>query len=176
MKPHIFVIPLLALSMLSACFMSEVARIETGEMLARGPVALCTPDDPPCMIAVPSGDGYVVESPDEDEDDLLIRFEHLTDAGGVPVYLGEVALSDGDDSAWSYIVARPVVATVDEAPRFDIAMPGCGEMDRALDAEFGITRADAYACTVTDLAGLRAYLTQHYAERFADPDWWADAD
>lgn len=176
MKPHVVVIPLLALTWLSACFMSEVPRIETGELLARGPVALCTPDDPPCKIAVPSGDGYVVASEEDGEEDISIRFEHLTDAGGVPVYLGEVELSDGDDSAWSYIVARPVVSTVDEAPRFDIAMPGCGDMDRALDAEFGITRADAYSCTVTDLAGLRAYLTLHYADRFTDPDWWADAD
>lgn len=176
MKLYMVAAPLIALTWLSGCFMSEVARIETGELLARGPVAFCTPDDPPCKIAVPAGDGYVVESGEDDEEDLRIRFERLTDAGGVPVYLGEVELSDGDESAWSYIVARPVVTAVNEAPRFDIAMPGCTDMDRALDAEFGITRADAYSCTVTDIAGLRAYLTRHYAERFADPDWWANAD
>lgn len=175
MKPHVLVISLLALSWLSGCFMSDVARIEKGEPLARGPVALCSPDEPPCKIALPSGDGYVVVSGEDEEEDIRIRFEHLTDADGVPVYLGEVELSDGEDSAWSYIVARPVAGTVGEAPRFDIAMPGCGDMDKALDAEFGITRTDAYSCTVTDLVGLRAYLTRHYAERFADPDWWADA-
>lgn len=176
MKPHAFVIPLLAVSMLGACFMSEVSRIETGIPIANGPVALCMPDEPPCIIAAPLGDGYVLESGEDDEEDIRIRFEYLTDAGGAPVFLGEVELSDGDASAWNYVVARPVVGTHAGAPMFQIAMPGCSDMDRALDAQFGIVRAGAYSCDVTDLAGLRAYLTLYYEDRFADPQWWADAD
>lgn len=174
MKPHVCVIPLLALSVLSGCFMSAEPRINTGVMLAQGPVAFCTPDEPPCKIGYPSGDGYVIASEEEGEEDLHLRFEALTKAAGVPVYLGEAELSDGDDTAWSYIVARPTSASVDGAPRYEIAMPSCSDLDKARDDQFGMVRTDAYSCTVTDLAGLRKFLITDYAEKFADPAWWSD--
>lgn len=176
MSPHIRVTPIFALLLLSACFVSEEPRIAHGELLASGPVALCTPDDPPCRIAVPSGDGYIVEADDEEEDDLFLRFEALTEAGGVPVWLGEVELREGDETAWSYIVARPAIAAPETMPHFDIAMPGCGEIAAGDEPAAGVERTDPYACTVTDIARFRAYLTRAYAERFADPAWWADAD
>ncbi len=174
MKPHFFVTSILALSVLSACFMSAEPRIEAGMLLAQGPVAFCTPDEPPCKIGYPSDDGYIIASEDEGEEDLRMRFEALTEAGGVPIYLGEVELSDGDDSAWSYIVARPTNASIDGAPQYEIAMPSCSDLDKARDDQFGIVRTDAYSCTVTDLGGLREFLITDYAEKFADPDWWAD--
>jgi hypothetical protein len=176
MKPLAGLIALAALPLLSACFVSETPHIAEGESLARGPIALCTPDDPPCRIALPSGDGYIVASEDGDEEDLLIRFEALAEAGGAPVWLGEVELREDGQSAWSYIVARPVAATVGEAPRFDVAMPGCGDLAPEREAEAGVERADAYSCTVTDMARFRAYLNHDYADRFADPAWWADAN
>lgn len=176
MKLHAWLIALAATPLLGACFMSEAPYIAEGELLARGPIALCTPDDPPCRIALPSGDGYVVEPEDGEEEDLHIRFEALTEAGGVPIWIGEAELREGGEVAWSYVVARPVNATVGSAPRFDLAMPGCGEIARGLEAEAGVVRTDPYACTVTDYALFRAYLTSTYAERFADPAWWADED
>jgi hypothetical protein len=176
MKPHAWLIALAAAPLLSACFISETSNISEGQLLARGPIALCTPDDPPCRIAVPSGDGYVVAAEDGEEEDLRIRFEALTEAGGVPVWIGEVELREDEETAWSYLVARPVNATVDSAPRFDLAMPGCGEIAPGLEAEAGVVRTDPYACTVTDYALFRTYLTSTYAERFANPAWWADAD
>lgn len=174
MKPHVFVIPFLALPVLTGCFMSAEPRIGTGVMLARGPVAFCTPEEPPCKIGYPSGDGYVIASGAEGEEDMRLRFEALTEAGGVPIYLGEAELSDGDDKAWSYIVARPTNASVDSAPRYQIAMPSCSDLDKARDEQFGIMRTDAYSCTVTDLAGLRELLIANYSEEFKDPAWWAD--
>lgn len=174
MKPHVCVIPLLALSVLSGCFLSAEPRIKTGVMLAPGPVAFCTPDEPPCRTGYPSGDGYVIASEEDDEEDLHLRFEALTEAAGVPVYLGEAELRDGDGSAWSYIVARPATASVDGAPRFEIAMPSCSDLDKTRDDRFGIVRTDAYSCTVTDLAGLRELLITDYAEELADPAWWSD--
>ena len=174
MKPHVCVIPLLALSVLSGCFMSAEPRIKTGVMLARGPVAFCTPDEPPCKIGYPSGDGYVIASEEEGEEDLHLRFEALTEAAGVPVYLGEAELSDGDDTAWSYIVARPTSASVDGAPRYEIAMPSCSDLDKARDNQFGIVRTDAYSCTVTDLPAFRQYLQDNYAGKFSDPAFWSE--
>lgn len=176
MKPHAWLIALAAAPLLSACFLSEAPNIIEGELLARGPIALCTPDDPPCKIAVPSGDGYVVEAEDGEEENLHIRFETLTEAGGVPVWIGEVELREGDASVWSYVVARPVNVTVDSAPRFDLAMPGCDEIAPGAEAEAGVARTDPYACAVTDYALFRTYLTSTYAERFVDPAWWADED
>jgi len=174
MKPHAWLIALAAGPLLSACFLSEAPHIREGELLARGPIALCTPDDPPCKIAVPSGDGYIVAAEDGEGEDLHIRFEALTEAGGVPIWIGEVELREDGETAWSYLVARPVNATVDSAPRFDLAMPGCGEIPPGGEAEAGVARTDAYACTVTDYALFRTYLTRTYADRFADPAWWAD--
>ena len=174
MKPHVCVIPLLALTVLSGCFMSAEPRIKTGVMLARGPVAFCTPDEPPCKIGYPSGDGYVIASEEEGEEDLHLRFEALTEAAGVPVYLGEAELSDGDDTAWSYIVARPTNASVDGAPRYEIAMPSCSDLDKARDDQFGIVRTDAYSCTVTDLPAFRQYLRDNYAGKFSDPAFWSE--
>jgi len=173
-KPHVFVIPFLALLMLTGCFMSAEPRIDTGVMLARGPVAFCTPEEPPCKIGYPSGDGYLIASGAEGEEDVRLRFEALTQAGGVPIYLGEAELSNGDDKAWSYIVARPTNASVDSAPRYQIAMPSCSDLDNARDGQFGIVRTDAYSCTVTDLAGLREFLIADFSEKFEDPAWWAD--
>jgi hypothetical protein len=174
MKPHAWLIALAAVPLLSACFLSGAPHITEGEMLARGPIALCTPDDPPCKIAVPSDDGYIVAAEDGEEEDLHIRFEALTEAGGVPIWIGEVELREEGETAWSYLVARPVNATVDSAPRFDLAMPGCGEISPGGEAEAGVERTDPYACTVTDYARFRAYLTRTYSDRFADPAWWAD--
>ena len=177
MKPHAWLIALAAAPLLSACFMSEAPNIIEGELLARGPIALCTPDDPPCKIAVPSGDGYVVEAEDGEEEDLHIRFETLTEAGGVPVYIGEVELREGDDVGLELRRGRrPVNVTVDSAPRFDLAMPGCERDGSGAEAEAGVARTDPYACTVTDYALFRTYLTSTYAERFVDPAWWADED
>lgn len=143
MKPHVFVIPSLILPVLTGCFMSAGPRINTGVMLARGPVAFCTPEEPPCKIGYPSGDGYVIASGAEGEEDLRLRFEALMQAGGVIIYLGEVELSDGDDRAWSYIVARPTDASVDSAPRYQIAMPSCSDPDKARGGQAGIVRTDA---------------------------------
>lgn len=179
MKPQVCMIPILALSVLSGCFMSAEPRITTGVMLERGAVAFCTPGEPPCRIGYPSGDGYVIASEEEDEEDLHLRFEALTEAAGVPVYLGEAEMRDGENAAWIYIVARPARALVDGAPGYEIAMPSCRDPDRTrddrtLDDRSGIVRTGAYWCTVTDLAGLRELLVTDYAEEFADPAWWSD--
>lgn len=174
MKSHVYVMLLLGLMALSGCFLSAEPRIETGVMLARGPVAFCVPDDPPCKIGYPSGDGYQAASDDPGEDSLQMRFEALTEAGGVTVYLGEIELRAGDETGWIYVVARPQGGTVEAAPRYEMAMPECNDNDPDRDAEFGIVRQDAYSCTVTDLAAFRSYLLTVQAANLADPDWWAE--
>lgn len=171
-KPHVFVIAALALTALSGCFMSDTPRVETGSLFARGPVAFCSPDEEKCQIGYPSGDGYVVEAEDGDEEDIRMRFEPLTEAAGVPVYLGEIELRDDGQSAWAYLVARPSGGFVNEAPRYEIVMPGCNELAAEREAEFNIVRADAYTCLVTDLNAFRAYLITDYADHFADPAFW----
>ncbi len=173
MKPHILVIPLLATTLLSACFMSEAPRVVTGTLLAKGPVAFCTPDEPPCRTGIPSGDGYLLTLEDDDQEEVRVRFEPLTEAGGVPVYLGEAELRDEDEVGWIYVVARPTSASVDGAPRFEIAMPDCADMGDEDSHRSGIVRADSKTCTVTDIAGFRAFLKETYADEFADPAWWA---
>ncbi len=165
MKTHVLVIAALSLTALSGCFMSEVPRVETGTLFARGPVAFCSPDEEKCQIGYPSGDGYVVEAEDSEEQEIHMRFEPLTEADGVSVYLGEIELRDDDEAAWVYLVARPSGGFVNEAPLAS---------DR--EAEFSIVRADAYTCMVTDLAAFRTYLITDYAERFANDAWWAGED
>ena len=176
MKPHIVAIALLAVNVLSGCFLSDEPNIKTGTPLARGPVAFCTPDDPPCRIGVPSGDGYSLASDEAAEEEMRLRFELLTEAGGVPVYLWEAELRSEDETAWSYVVARPTSASVDGAPRFEMAMPACSDIGQGNDPPAGIERVDAYACAVTDYKAFRQYLLDNYAEEFADPAWWSDGN
>jgi hypothetical protein len=176
MKPHVFVIAALSLTALSGCFMSKVPRVETGTLFARGPVAFCSPDEEKCQIGYPSGDEYVVEAEDTEEQDIHMRFEPLTEADGVPVYLGEIELREDDEAAWVYLVARPSGGFLNEAPRYEIIMPGCRDLASDREAEFSIVRADAYTCTVTDLAVFRTYLITDYADRFANNAWWAGED
>jgi hypothetical protein len=174
MKPHILVIPLLASTLLSACFMSEEPRVVTGTLFARGPVAFCSPEDPPCRIGVPSGDGYVLTfEEDGNPEEVSVRFEPLTEVGGVPVYLGEAELREEGEVGWIYLVARPTNATVEGAPRFEIAMPDCADMGDEDSQRSGIVRADSTSCTVTDIAGFRAFLKETYVDEFADPAWWS---
>lgn len=175
-KSHVFVIAALSLTVLSGCFMSEVPRVETGTMFARGPVAFCSPDEEKCQIGMPSGDGYVVEAEDSGEEDIRMRFEPLTEADGVPVYLGEIELRDDEEIAWAYLVARPSGGFVNEAPRYEIIMPGCNDLARDREAAFKIIRADAYTCLVTDLAAFRTYLIADYSDKFASDAWWAGED
>ncbi len=101
MKPHVYVIPFLALTVLAGCFMSTEPRIETGAALGEGPVAFCMPDEQPCQIGQPEGDGYLVRAEEEDEEDVRLRFEPLTEADGATIYLGESELRDDEDVAWS---------------------------------------------------------------------------
>ena len=173
MKPHILVIPLLASTLLSACFMSEEQRVVTGTLFARGPVAFCAPEEPPCRMGVPSGDGYVLTFGDEEPEEVRVRFEPLTEVGGVPVYLGEAELREEGEVGWIYMVARPTNAAVDGAPRFEIAMPHCADLSDDDSQRSGIARADSKSCTVTDIAGFRALLKETYADEFADPAWWS---
>lgn len=176
MKPNIAVTPFLALTLLSACFMSAEPRIEKGVLLANGPVAFCMPDEDPCQTGLPDGDGYLVESGNEDEEDLRLRFEALTESGGAMIYLGEAELRDETDAAWTYLVARAAGETPEGLARFDLMMPGCSDMTKDQTVRFGIVRADAYTCTITDLANFRAYLIEAYTDQFSDPAWWAAED
>jgi hypothetical protein len=176
MKPHVFVIPLLALTALAGCFMSTEPRIAAGVLLADGPVAFCLPDEDPCQTGLPDGDGYLIQSEDEDEEDVRLRFEALTEVDGVVIYLSETELSDEADRAWTYLVARSAGETPDGLAQFDLMMPSCSDLPPEQGERFGIIHADAYSCTVTDLEGFRAYLIETYTDDFADPAWWADED
>lgn len=176
MKPHVFVIPFLALTALAGCFMSTELRIEAGVPLADGPVAFCMPDEQPCQVGQPEGDGYLVKAEQEDEEDVRLRFEPLTEAGGAQIYLGEAELRDDGDVAWSYLVARADGKTPEGLVRYVLMMPGCSDMDAAQRERFSIKKADSYTCTVNDLANFRAYLIETHTERFADSAWWADED
>jgi hypothetical protein len=175
MNPLVRIVPLFALGFLTACFMSETPRIETGTLLGDGPVVFCSPDDD-CQTGRIEGDGYVVASDNQDEEDTRLRFEPLVEAGGVQVYLGEAELRDEDSSAWSYLVARSVTDTADGRPRFDIIMPGCNDFDDTVRAQYGLVRSDSYSCVVDDLDAFRSYLTDNYSEKFANPAWWSDED
>jgi len=176
MKPHGIVIAALSLMALSGCFMSQVPRVETGTLFAPGDVAFCSPDEETCQIGFPSGDGYLIAPENGEEEEVRLRFEPLTEANRTPVYLGEVELREGDEAIWTYIVARPSGGFVNEAPRFDIIMPGCNDTAPGRDAEFGIVRADAYTCLVTDLEAFRTFLTANYSAQFASDAWWAGQD
>lgn len=176
MNPLVRIVPVLALGFLTACFMSETPRIETGTLLAEGPVVFCSPDDDDCQTGQVEGDGYVVASDNQDEEDMRLRFEPLIEAGGVQVYLGEAELRDEDSSAWSYVVARSSTGTPDGLPSFDIMMPGCNDFDETVRAQYGLVRSDSYSCVVDDLGAFRSFLTDNYSEKFANPDWWADDD
>lgn len=173
MKPHVFVIPLLALASLTACFMTEAPRIEAGTLLADGPVVFCSPDND-CQTGQVAGDGYVVASDNDSEEDMRLRFEPLAEAGGVQIYLGEAELRDEDSSAWTYLVARASADTKDGLPRFDIMLPGCNEFGDPVRAQYGLVRSDSYTCVVDDLGAFRSFLTDNYLDKFANPAWWAD--
>ncbi|MGA1342749.1 MAG: hypothetical protein ACO33A_06830 [Hyphomonas sp.] len=176
MRQYRSVIAALSLTALSGCFTSDVSRIQTGTLFGRGPVAFCSPDEARCQIGYPSGDGYRVEAEDSDEKDIHMRFEPLTEAGGIQVYLGEIELREDQEAAWVYIVARPSGGFENELPRYDISMPGCRDLASERAAEFSIVRADAYTCLVTDLAALRRYLVTDYGDRFAQDAWWTEQD
>jgi hypothetical protein len=174
MKPHVYVIPFLALTVLAGCFMSTEPRIEIGAALAEGPVAFCMPDEQPCQIGQPEGDGYLVKAEEEDEEDVRLRFEPLIEVDGATIYLGESELREDQEVAWSYIVARADGETPEGLKRFTIMMPGCSDMDAEQRERFKIEKADSYTCMVDDIANFRAYLIEAYTEQFADPTWWAD--
>jgi len=176
MNPLVRTMPVIALAFLTACFMSKTPRIETGTLLAEGPVVFCSSDDDDCQTGQIEGDGYVIASDTEDEEDMRLRFEPLAEAGGVQIYLGEAEMRDEDSSVWAYVVARASAAAPEGLPRFDIMMPGCNDHEEAVRAQYGLVRADSYTCTVDDLGAFRDYLTDNYLDRFANPDWWADED
>lgn len=168
---HACVAPFLAFA-LSACFMSSEPRIETGVMLADGPVSFCIPDDPPCSTGYVEGDGYVVASEDENEEAMRLRFEVLTEVNGVPIYLGEAELREGEDSAWVYILARDAGEGPEGPAQFYIQMPDCDDMDEDVRARSGVTQADAYTCMISDLPAFRAYLVEAHKDDFTESDFW----
>lgn len=177
MKPHIHAIPLLALLVLSACFVSSEPRIETAVLLAEGNVSLCTPGDDPCQTAYVEGDGYVLRPVEEGEEDMYLRFEALTEVGGQTIYLGEAELrEDDDESAWAYIAVRQNGVTDEGLPRFEVKMPDCNDMSAEQGILYELERADSYSCIVSDLDKFRNFLIDAYADRFADPEWWTEED
>jgi hypothetical protein len=160
---------------LTACFLSGEARIQTGTLLADGPVSFCTDDDPPCQTGFPDGDGYIIYSGDPEEEDTRLRFEVLTGSGASTVYIGEAELRDDSEPAWAYVLVRASAAPGDGFPQFDLILPSCNDGDDAAHSAYGILRSDAYTCEVRDFAAFRTYLIETYSGRFSDPAFWRES-
>lgn len=171
MNWHTAVLSLVSVVLLSACFLSAEPRIRSGVVLAEGPVSFCT-EDPPCQTGFPEGDGYILYSGSDDEEDMRLRFELLSDTSAGRVYLGEAELRNEDGSAWAYVLARAAQSRREGYPGFDIVMPGCNEGGPGVQAAYGITRTDTYSCNVSNLEAFRRYLIDTYSARFADPEFW----
>lgn len=163
----------ICLALLPACFVSDQPLIGEGIRIHDGPIALCLEPDDPCSPAQWVGDQYLV---DDSDGSLPIRFVHLTEAGGLPVWLGEAELSDEEDEerAWAYVVARAEGMTPDGTLNVRIVMPDCNIASEDARARYGIEQVDRYACMAADLEQLSAYLVERHAGDFADTGWWLD--
>lgn len=171
----------------SACFLSDRPLIGEGVHLRDGPLALCLERGEPCHNAIPEGDGYLVMPHPEDREDetpIFVRFTPLMQAGGEDVWLGEAELTDKNDRAWGYIVARGSTDTP-ESPSEDGAEDGAEysaeywavipECDKASDSQrirFGLDKSNLHACAVPDLNAFAEYLAERHGADFADEDWW----
>lgn len=166
--------PLLSgLAMLTACFVSDVPLIAEGARIHDGPVAFCMSVADTCANARPFEDGYLTSVSDEE---TKVRFAPLSDAGGVPVWLGEAELGDADERAWVYVVARPESRSADGTVNFRIVMPDCDLASEDALTRFGFTQVDPYSCLAPDIESLSAYLLERRGDDFADPDWWQNQD
>lgn len=165
-----------ALLLLPGCFLSERALVRKGVLLSDGPAVFCTPGDTECPTGVVTGDGYSVSSENDQEEDIVLRFEALTEAGGETIWLGEAELRDEDSSAWMYVLARRAGETPEGIARIAMQLPACSDMPDEDSARFKLPRADAYSCAVTDLASFREYLIARYGASFADPEWWTQTN
>lgn len=161
---------------LTACFLSDEAHIQTGALLAEGPVSFCTDDDPPCQTGFRDGDGYIVYSGDPEEEDLRLRFEALTGEGASTIYIGEAELREDDESAWAYVLVRAAPVPGEGFPEYDLIVPSCNDGDEAAHSAHGIIRSDAYSCEISDFDAFRTYLIEAYSDRFSDPAFWRDGD
>lgn len=155
---------------LTACFISDDLLIENGARLADGDVVICTPDSPPCFPATPDGQDYIVSPPDEPP--VRMRFTPLEGDFGAPVFLGAYELTEDDETIWQYIVVRSSGLNADGAARFDLAMPGCGDVQQQDFEAFGLVQTDQYSCTITDIVLFKSYLITRHGADFADPAWW----
>jgi hypothetical protein len=160
---------LVALAMLTACFVSDEPLIEQGARIHDGPVAFCVADSEICHNAGTLGDGYLVR---DTEGETPMRFVPLTEAPDGPVWLGEAELGDEDGRAWVYVIARPESLSADGTMNFRVVMTDCALADDAMRARFGFSAVDPYSCLTPDLESLSAYLLERHGADFTDPDWW----
>lgn len=164
---------------LGACFLSERQLIGEGVRLQEGPLAFCMEPDEPCLEAVTREDGYLVmplpEHADEEEP-IFVRFAPLTRAGGADIWLGEAELTEDDDRAWAYVVARRAGRAENGVTEYKMAIPTCEEASDSQLIRYGLERNGLYACTVTNINAFAEYLTERHTADFADADWWDTAN
>lgn len=159
----------------SACFLSDRPLIGEGAHLRDGPLTFCLEEGGPCHNAIPEGDGYLVMPHPEDSEDetpIFVRFTPLMQADGEEVWLGEAELTDKNDRAWGYFVARENTETPESPSEIRVVIPECDKASSSQRIRFGLDKSSLHTCAVSDLNAFAEYLAERHGADFADEDWW----
>jgi len=176
--------PAALLPFLAGCFVSEESLIEAEAAVlpAEDEIIVCLAADDPCLTLQRQDDGYLAEAPNPEEEDLLVRFAPLIQAGGRQVFIAEAGLQTEDGIAYTYGLARRLPAPDERGATMQIAALDCEELDDAVlgqfEAEGGTIGAGKVTeCQPVSLDRLKeTLLTAHRAGLATDAWWQAHAE
>lgn len=169
------------LTLLSACFMSATSLISPQDAVlpVDGPMTACLSDTDPCIELTRRGDGYFAISPEDENESITLRFTPLAQAGQKQVFVAEVEMNEGDETAFIYGVMRRRDQPDGRGATIDVAPLDCDDMDETQDTAFTsaggeIEVGKIKSCMPASLAQLKATILDMHGEDIAQDTWWVE--
>ncbi len=142
-------------------------------------MVVCLEKNDPCLTLERHDDGYLVEAPGENEEDLAVRFAPLVQAGGRQVYIAEAEIQEEEGPVYSYGLARRFLEPDARGATLQVAGLDCEELDQAtldrFEADGGIIEGGKVMnCQPASLDQLKSVLLAAHRDGLATDDWWAE--
>lgn len=164
---------------LAGCYISLEPLIDdkAAVLPVDGPITVCLDEADPCLTLERRGLGYLAQSPDNAEDEVIIRFAPFIQAAGRQVFIAEAGIREEDGVAYMYGVARRLAVPDERGATMQVAALDCEELDEAaLDAfEAGggiVDDGKIRECQPASLDQLKQTLLAAHQAGFASDEWW----
>ncbi|MEZ5946818.1 MAG: hypothetical protein R3C13_07945 [Hyphomonas sp.] len=165
--------------LLSACFLSETPFIAEGESTAlpEGAVQFCSNAEECAEGALQEDGSYLlIPPPEEDDAPIPLRLAPLLENDLGQIWIVEIKMIEEDETMYSVGVARRAPEFDGDLPAYEVALPDCSEVTPEEAETYGVEKIDKGTCAMPALVPVTDYLSEAYAERLNDPQWWEDND